>query len=154
MTEKEALKHNPIFEDQPESVLDRFLGLAQKETYPAENIFYMDQSEYDKIHCVLDGTITVDMILTQEAGVPVKLESGDLFGLEALIQVGTPVMNSTLRAETEVTVLTWKVLDWQTICEQDPAVGYAVVLNIARLLHQRIRHWQISLLDNMSWGIE
>jgi CRP-like cAMP-binding protein len=152
--EKEILRNNAIFRELPEDVIERFLSCARPETRSADDVFFVEQSEYDKIHCVLEGEVQVQVVLMQEAGRGAKFGPGDLFGLEILVQEGVPIVNSTLAAMTDVKVLTWDVSDWRTICDEDPAVGYKVVLGVARMLHERIRRWHISLLDNATWGIE
>jgi CRP/FNR family transcriptional regulator, cyclic AMP receptor protein len=151
---KALLRNNPIFRNLSDDVIEQFLACAQPETRSAEDVFFVEQSEYDEIHCVLEGEAQAQVVLMQEAGRGATFGPGDLFGLETFVQEGVPIVNSTVAAVTDVKVLTWKVSDWRTICDEDPAVGYKVLMGVARMLHERIRKWHISLLDNVSWGIE
>ena len=153
-TAKEILKNSPIFQGLSDEVIERFVACAQSETRSAGDVFFVEQSEYDKIHCVTQGEVQVEVVLMQEAGRGATFGPGDLFGLETFVQEGTPMVNSTVVAATDVRVLSWTVSDWRAICEADPAVGYKVILGVARMLHDRIRRWHISLLDNATWGIE
>jgi CRP-like cAMP-binding protein len=153
-TAKEILRNNPIFRDLSDEVTERFLASAQSETRSAGDTFYVEQSEHDRIYCVLEGEVRAEVVLMQPAGEGATFGPGELFGLETFIQEGTSIVNSTVAAKSDAKVLTWSVSDWRAICDDDPAVGYRIVLGVARILHDRIRRWHISLLNRATWGIE
>jgi hypothetical protein len=49
--------------------------------------------------------------------------------------------------------LVWQSEAWREIAESNFEVGYRLAVGITRIFLERLRHWNIRLVENISWGL-
>ena len=152
-TDLEILKCSPLFQDFSDEVLGRFLATAGRRTYNAGEVVFVEMSEGDEIYLIVDGEVTIQVALANadEQYEIVTRGPGAILGEVSFIEEGQ--RSATVTAKTDLEVMVWDCADWRQICEDDPAVGYRLVLGIARILSERLREWNVRILNEVSWGL-
>ena len=152
-TDLELLRNAPLFEGFSDDVLKRFLATARTRTYQAEYIVFVEMSEGDEIYMILEGEVTIQLALANddEQYEIVTRGPGHILGEVSFIEQGQ--RSATVIAKTDLEVIVWDCADWRQICEDDPEVGYRLTLGIAKILCERLREWNVRILNNVSWGV-
>lgn len=155
MTEKrEILKANPLFTSFSDDILDRFLNSAETRTYAPGDIIFAELSEGDEIFMILEGEVKAEVAL---ANADQNLEiqtgsSGEVFG-EGCFFKPNVTRYATVTSQTPTTLYVWKSKVWREIAESNFEVGYRLAVAIARKFLERLRHWNTTILENVSWGL-
>jgi len=152
--EWEVLKSSFLFETFDDRIINMFVEESEIRNYSADEIIFVEMTEGDEIFLVVDGEVTVEFALANEdqqfeIG---TLQRGEIIGEVAFFENGQ--RSATVTAKKDTTMLVWKNVTWQQICEKDYEVGYRLVTNMAKILCQRLRRMNIRILDNVSWGIQ
>ena len=149
----QALKSSPLFETFDDNVLRRFVESCSVVRFKAGDIIFVETSEGDEIYLIADGEVAIRIALAnadQDYEI-IKEQQGDLLG-EVRFVDNLP-RSATATAETDVELLVWHSSSWREICEEDPRTGYHLTLAIAKTLSDRLRRWNVRLLDAVDWGI-
>lgn len=149
----QALKSSPIFETFDDGVLRRFAESCSVTRFEAGDIIFVETSEGDEIYLITDGEVSIRIALAnadQDYEI-IKEQRGDLLGEVRFID--SLPRSATAIAETDVELLVWHSSSWQAICEQDTNTGYRLTLAIAKTLSDRLRRWNVRILDAVEWGI-
>ena len=155
MTEKrEILKVNPLFTSFSDDIIDRFLNSAETRTYAPGEIIFAELSEGDEIFMILEGEVKAEVAL---ANADQNLEiqtgsSGEVFGEGCFFKPNIP-RYATVTAKTLTTLWVWKGKVWREIAESNFEVGYRLAVALARKFFERLRHWNTTILENVSWGL-
>ncbi|MEA3412322.1 MAG: cyclic nucleotide-binding domain-containing protein [Pseudomonadota bacterium] len=154
MEEKlQALKSSSLFETFDDNVLRRFAESCSVSRFKGGDIIFVETSEGDEIYLIADGEVSIRIALAnadQDYEI-IKEQRGDLLGEMRFID--SLPRSATAIAETDTELLVWRSSSWREICEEDPGVGYRLTLAIAKTLADRLRRWNVRLLDTVDWGI-
>ena len=151
--ELQALKSSPIFQTFDDKVLRHFAESCSITRFEAGDIIFVETSEGDEIYLIADGEVSIGIALgnaDQDYEI-IKERRGDLLGEVRFID-NLP-RSATATAETDVELLVWQSSSWRDICEEDPHTGYRLTLAIAKTLSDRLRRWNVRILDAVDWGI-
>ena len=154
MEEKlQAIKSSPLFETFDDSVLKRFAESCSITRFKAGEIIFVETSEGDEIYLVTDGEVSIRIALAnaEQDYEIIREQRGDLLGEVRFID-NLP-RSATAIAETDVELLVWHNSSWQEICDEDSRTGYRLTLGIAKILSDRLRRWNVRILDTVEWGI-
>ena len=149
----QALNSSPLFQTFDENVLRQFAENCSITRFEAGDIIFVEMSEGDEIYLIADGEVSIRIALAnadQEYEI-IKEQRGDLLGEVRFID--SLPRSATAIAETDVELLVWSSNSWRKICEEDPRTGYRLTLAIAQTLSDRLRRWNIRILDAVDWGI-
>jgi CRP-like cAMP-binding protein len=155
MTEKrEILKANPLFTSFGDDIIDQFLNSAETRTYAPGQLIFAELSEGDEIFMILEGEVKAEVAL---ANADQNLEiqtgsSGEVFGEGCFFKPNVP-RYATVTAKTPTTLWVWKGRVWREIAESNFEVGYRLAVALARRFLERLRHWNTTILENVSWGL-
>ena len=155
MTEKrEILKANPLFTSFSDDIIDRFLNSVETRTYRPGDIIYGELSEGDEIFMILEGEVKAEIAL---ANADQNLEiqtasSGEVFGEGCFFNPNMP-RYATVTSKTATTLWLWKGKVWREIAESNFEVGYRLAVALARRFLERLRQWNTTILENVSWGL-
>ena len=155
MTEKrEILKANPLFTSFSDDIIDRFLNSAETRSYAPGDIIYAELSEGDEIFMILEGEVKAEVAL---ANADQNLEiqtasSGEVFGEGCFFKPNMP-RYATITSKTPTTLWVWKGKVWREIAESNFEVGYRLAVALARRFLERLRQWNTTILENVSWGL-
>ena len=151
----EILKTNPLFEGFSDGVINRFLNSAETRRYAPEEIIFAELSEGNEIFIIVEGNATAEVALI---GADQNLEivtfsTGASFGEGCFFKPNVP-RYATVTAKSAVTVLVWQSASWREIAESDFEIGYRLAVRIAQIFLERLRRWNIRLVENVSWGLD
>jgi len=149
----QALNSSPLFQAFDDNVLRKFAENCSITRLEAGDIIFVEMSEGDEIYLIADGEVSIRIALAnadQEYEI-IKEQRGDLLGEVRFIDC-LP-RSATAIAETDVELLVWNSDSWRKICEEDPRIGYRLTLSIAQTLSDRLRRWNVRILDSVDWGI-
>jgi CRP-like cAMP-binding protein len=149
----QALKDCALFSEFNDEILERFRAAGKTRTYDAGDIVFVEMSEGDEIYLITGGEATIQFALASEDEQyeVVTRGPGDILGEVSFIEGGQ--RSATVIARTTLEVIVWDCATWRRMCEEDYELGYRLVLGIAKILSQRLREWNVRILNNVSWGL-
>ena len=150
----EILKSHPLLKSFSNDIIDRFLNSAETRRHSAGEIIFAELSEGNEIFMILEGEATAEVALAnadQNLEI-VKFSAGELFGEACFFKANVP-RYATITSKTASTVLVWQSEAWREIAESNFEVGYRLAVGITRIFLERLRHWNIRLVENISWGL-
>ncbi len=120
--------------------LQRLIDISREMTFNAGEVIFAQGTEGDKLYLIRHGQVEVRV----ENGAggsrsQVYLGQGQIFGEMALIDYG--MRSATVRAITDGTIV--DVIDrddFTNLCNEDKAIGYAIMRNMAIDLSFKLRH--------------
>lgn len=147
------LRSSPVFQNLSDHDLERLISLAETRHYEAGAILFVEMTQGDEVFFVVDGTLTVQLALSNaDANVEVlTLGPGEIVGEISLVEEG--VRSATVASQTDVTVLAWNCATLRDECRRHPDMGYVLILGVAQVLARRIRRWNEYLLEHALWGL-
>lgn len=149
-----TIKGLPLFAGISPDALKPFAEAAEKKSFGAGDILFAELTPGGEIYVILQGEVDIQFALAN-ADVSyeiVKLGPGDLLGEVAFVDDGP--RSATATAITAVKVLCWQGAKWRELCEKDTATGYRLAMAIARTMAERLRRWNVRILNQVSWGLE
>ena len=152
---REILKGSPLFKNFGDDVIDRFLNAAETRTYSAGDIIFAELSDGDEIFMILEGEATAEVALANaDQNLEIlTLSPGETVG-EGCFFTQNLQRYATVTSKTASSVLVWKSGEWREIAESNFEVGYRLAVGVARILLERVRQWNIRILENISWGLD
>jgi CRP-like cAMP-binding protein len=147
------LKDSSLFKDINEEVIQKFLDAAKVKHYDKNEVLYVEMQENEDISFILEGEVRAEGTIDKE-GSGFDLGKGEFLGLTKFLHYDSPVALLTASAKTDTRLLVWKASDWRKICDQDTKTGYILALRVGKILVDRMMNWHMSVLNNVSWGIE
>ena len=137
---KELLKQVSLFRGLNNDQLDQVAQITQSESYEADDMIFEQDTAGDKMYIIQSGQVEVRV--NDHTGMlnsVLIMGEGQIFGEMALLDHGTRSASvRTLR--TGATVYTLSGDDFRALCQQDTALGYVMMRNIALDLSFKIRH--------------
>jgi CRP/FNR family transcriptional regulator, cyclic AMP receptor protein len=134
------LKAVELFIGLNEKQLQRLIDISTEMTFKAGEVIFDQGSEGDRLYLIRHGQVEISV--ENEAGQrrsQVYLGQGQIFGEMALIDYGP--RSATVRSITNGMVV--DVIDrdaFTRLCEEDKAIGYIVMRNMAVDLSFKLRH--------------
>lgn len=151
---REILKSHPLLNSFSDDIIDRFLNSADTRRYSAGEIIFAELSEGNEIFMILEGEATAEIGLAnadQNLEI-VNFSAGEVFGEGCFFKANMP-RYATITSKTASTLLVWESEAWREIAESNFEVGYRVAVGLTRIFLERLRHWNIRLVENISWGL-
>ncbi len=134
------LKAADLFTGLTDDQLQQLIDISQEVTYHANEVIFNQGDEGDRLYIIRQGQVEVNV--ESEPGrsrSQVYLGAGQVFGEMALIDYGA--RSATIRSIRDGTVVDGISREAFThLCEEDKAIGYIVMRNIAVDLSFKLRH--------------
>ena len=152
---RERLKASPLFKNFSDEIIDRFLNSADTRQYSAGQTIFAELSEGNEIFTILDGEVTAEVaVVNADQSLEIlTFSAGDIFGEGCFFKPNVP-RYATMTSKTATTVLVWKSEHWRKIAESNFEVGYRLAVGITRIFIDRLRHWNVRIVENISWGLD
>jgi CRP-like cAMP-binding protein len=134
------LKAVDLFIGLTDEQLQRLIDISHELVYNANDTIFAQGDDGDRLFLIRQGQ--VEILVESESGKPrsqVYLGQGQLFGEMALIDYGK--RSATVRAIRNGTIV--DVIDrdaFTRLCDEDKAIGYTVMRNMAVDLSFKLRH--------------
>ena len=151
----ETVRTNPLFEGFSDGIMNRFLNSAETRRYAPGEIIFAELSEGNEIFMIVEGDAIAEVALTgpdQNLEI-VTFSPGVSFGESCFFKPNVP-RYATVTAKSALTVLVWQSASWREIAESDFEIGYRLAVRIAQIFLERLRRWNIRLVENISWGLD
>ncbi len=138
------LKTVELFEGLSDEQLRRLAEISREERYERGDEIFAQGDEGDKVYIIRRGQ--VEVVIDRRSGAPrsqIYLGQGQIFGEMALVDMGP--RSATVRCIRDGTVLdVIKRGDFIRLCEEDTAIGYIVMRNMAADLSFKLRHYNLA----------
>lgn len=153
-SDRELLKSCTIFETFDDAALDRFLECATHETCAAGELLFAEQTEGTKVYLIKQGEMSIQIALANASDTLAILNMGpgSILGEVSFMDEGP--RSATATAASDCELLVWQSSDLRALAEQDYEIGYRLAMGIGKVLCERLRRWNVHILDNVSWGLE
>jgi CRP/FNR family cyclic AMP-dependent transcriptional regulator len=136
----QILKGVELFGGLNTQQLQRLVDISQPETYNTDEVIFDQGSPGDKMYIVTRGQVEI-RFNDGKGGkhTAVYLGEGQIFGEMALLDHG--VRSATVSAiEDGTTVYGISSENFEALCQQDTAIGYVMMRNMALDLSFKLRH--------------
>ena len=147
------LKNSSLFKDIDDRAVRKFLDVAEVKNWAKDEVLSVEMQEDEDISLILEGEIRAEVTIDKD-GAGVDYGQGEFLGLVKFLQDDSPVEMLTATAKTDARLLVWKASQWRRICDEDAKTGYMLALRVGRIVVDRMKNWHVSVLNNVSWGIE
>jgi CRP-like cAMP-binding protein len=136
----EVLRHVELFRGLTDAQLDRIGKISSLEIHPRGSVIFEQGAVADKLYVIGDGQIEITVTNTQGERHPtVYLGAGQIVGEMGLVDAGKRSA-AAIVVEDQTQVYCIDAQDFQQLCEQDTAIGYLMMRNIAQDLSFKLRH--------------
>lgn len=142
----ELLMEHPFFAGLDDSTVNLIVGCASNVHYrPGEYLFHEGESA-DRFFVVRRGRVALDVhVPGQSEQVVDTVDEGDVVGWSWLIPPYRWFFDA--RAVHEVSAVSVDAACLRAKCEEDPALGYALMQRVTRVMYQRLQSARVRLLD-------
>ncbi len=137
---KRLLKQINLFRGLTDSQLGRMAQITRFEEYAADDVIFEQGEAGDKMYIIQSGQVEVQV--KDHSGIlnsVLIMGEGQVFGEMALLDQG---MRSASVVALQPTARVYAIsgADFKALCQEDTAVGYVMMRNIALDLSFKIRH--------------
>lgn len=152
---REILKTCPLFKSFSDPIADRFLNSADTRRYSAGEIIFAELSEGNEIFMIVEGQATAEVALVNaDQNLEIlTFSAGDVFGEGCFFKENVP-RYATTTATKNSSVLVWQSQVWREIAESNFEVGYRLAVGLTQIFLERLRRWNIRIVENISWGLD
>jgi CRP/FNR family cyclic AMP-dependent transcriptional regulator len=141
-----ALRAVELFDDLPESHLDKLAALASLEERRAGETLFQEGGRNDRFFLVLGGAVALDMTIPRRGPVRVlTVGPGEILAWSALLGAGVMTTSAVVTEDARLLALPGPAL--RALCRSDHEVGFAVMERVARALSRRLLATRLQLLD-------
>lgn len=147
MAKKDApidLTRYKIFQGLSETQMDKIRQIVKEKKIPVNELITREAERGDELFLLLSGRVEISKSLTLMTGgnnldtrdkslTVLKAENAPYFGEMALLKEDS-CRTATIKAIDECTVGVIRRRDFIDLCESDEALGYRMLLNIAKTL--------------------
>lgn len=134
------LKNVPLCSGLNPSQLASLAAISQRESYQTDAVIFTQNHPGDKMYIITKGQ--VEIRLNDEGGgnhATLYLGQGQIFGEMALLDQG-PRSASVVAVEDNTEVYAIAAAEFLALCQQDTAIGFVVMRNMALDLSFKLRH--------------
>ena len=130
-----VLENVPIFEHLTEKELSEVLRLTHERTYKKDEHVFKKLAPAEGMYVILDGGVLITD--SDSETIFAKLESGDFFGELALL-------DEEPRSASAISTMPSRLIgffrtDLLTLMKRSPELGNKILLNLSRVLGERLR---------------
>ena len=130
-----ALESVPIFDDLSDKELSEVARLTHERTYKKDEHIFKQHAPAEGMYVILDGAVKI--IDPASGTVFASLETGDFFGELALLD--EEPRSASAHATQPSRLIGFFRTDLLTLMKRYPELGNKIMLNLARVLGERLR---------------
>ena len=138
------LNHVPIFEHLSAKELKNIGRLTHERLYKKNETIFKKLAPAEGMYVILEGKVEIND--PDSGNVYAKLETGDFFGELALLDE-EPRSASAIAAASSRLIGFFRT-DLLTLIERSPELGNKVLLNLSRVLGERLRKTNLQLANS------
>ena len=142
----EYLPEHPFFEGLEPTVMDLMVGCAQNVHFAEGATLFRTGDPADTFYVIRRGRVALDIHDPSRGDLMVAtLDEGDVVGWSWLVPPYRWMFDA--RATTGVSAVALDGACLRGKCDQDPALGYALMQRVSGVLYNRLQDARIRLLD-------
>jgi CRP/FNR family cyclic AMP-dependent transcriptional regulator len=143
----ETLKRVELFQGLTSDQLERLSALCQPHEWGHMKVIFDQGTPADTLYIVASGQVEI-IVQTSQGGMmtAVYLGAGQIIGEMGLVDAGTRSA-SAIAAEDNTLIYSIRAQDLERLCEDDTALGYRLMRNIAQDLSFKLRHHDTSIAE-------
>ena len=131
----EVLKNVPIFENLTKKELSEVVRLTHERTYKKDENVFKKLSPAEGMYVILSGQVSI--VDPDSETIFATLESGDFFGELALLD--EEPRSASAVAKIPSRLIGFFRTDLLTLMKRSPELGNKILLNLSRVLGERLR---------------
>jgi CRP/FNR family cyclic AMP-dependent transcriptional regulator len=143
---QELLTAHPFFEGLDDETVGMLVGCARNVHYrPGEYLFH-EGEDADRFFVVRRGRVALDVhVPARGKAVIDTVDEGDVVGWSWLVPPYRWFFDA--RAVQEVSAVAVDATCLRSKCDEDPALGYAMMQRFAQVMYRRLQSARVRLLD-------
>lgn len=142
----ELLHEHPFFEGLDEETVTQLEGCAHNVHLRAGEHLFHEGEEADRLFVIRHGRVALDVHVAGRGDHVVDtVDGGDIVGWSWLVPPYRWFFDA--RAVTDVSAVSVDAGCLRAKCEEDPALGYALMQRVARVMYHRLQSARVRMLD-------
>jgi CRP/FNR family cyclic AMP-dependent transcriptional regulator len=158
MASASALSQADIFMDLTNTQLELVASICEEKTYEEGALIFAENTSGNELYVIVDGEVHIQvdpaLVGRSEAGglrTITTLRRGQSFGEVALVDQGVrSAAARSARHNTRLIVIPRDKL--MLLCDTYPQLGYRLMRNLAEDLASKIRHTDLQIREQLTWG--
>ncbi|HPG29779.1 MAG TPA: cyclic nucleotide-binding domain-containing protein [bacterium] len=150
---KLLLKSNSIFKNLTDEELDNIIPYITTVNITKDQMIFSDGDEGDALYIITNGMIRIykKIDATKEKTLS-QLKNGDCFGEMALIDDN--VRSASAKSMTNGSLLILTREGFHKLVTEQPAAGFKILMELAKILTKRLREADEQILDILSFHFQ
>lgn len=143
---QEILKDHPFFEGLDDSTVSMLVGCARNVHYRPGEYLFREGEAADRFFVVRRGRVALDVhVPGRPEQVIDTVDEGDVVGWSWLVPPYRWFFDA--RAVQDVSAVEVDASCLRAKCDEDPALGYAMMQRVARVMYRRLQSARVRMLD-------
>lgn len=140
------LAGHPLFRNMDPDFLDTLAGCAKNLRIPADSYIFHEGDDADYIYLIREGHVALEISAPGQGRMVFQtVTTGGVLGLSWLIPPYRWRFDA--HAKEECRVLQFDANCLRTKCDADPALGYAVMMQVMPEVVERLHDTRVQMLD-------
>ena len=145
-TLEQTLREHPFFEGVGTEVVTLLSGCGRNVHFRPDEIVFREGEPADHFYLVREGRVAVQLHeVATGASIIDTVDDGEVLGFSWLVPPYRWLFDA--RATTHTKAVEFDAVCLRAACASDPAVGYALMSQVASTMHERLEAARIRLLD-------
>jgi len=141
-----ALAGQSLFAGLTDAQLQEVAECARSEVVTAGTVLFREGKPADRFYLVASGTVALSLHVPHRGFVLVDtVHGGELVGWSWLFAPYIWHFDGRVLEDAELVVVDGPAL--RARCDRDPALGFALMQRFAEVIHRRLQHARLRLLD-------
>ena len=143
---EQLLMEHPFFAGLDDSTVTMLVGCAANEHFRPNQYLFHEGEPADRFFVVRRGRVALDVHVPGQAEHVIDtVDEGDVVGWSWLIPPYRWFFDA--RAVQDVSVVAFDATCLRGKCDEDPALGYAIMQRAAQVMYRRLQSARVRLLD-------
>ncbi len=144
------LEQQPFVKGLEPRQVDKLAALATRVRFEADEVIFREGDERYEFYLVVSGLVALEIAQPGQTFRVDTLSAGDELGWSAVLMDKGKLFQA--RALQPTTALMFAGADLRTMCEQDTAFGYALMLRLLGVVSERLQATRLQVLDTF-WPV-
>ena len=142
----DLLVAHPFFSEIDEDAVRQLAGCSQNVSFRAGEVLFHEGEEADRLFVLRRGRVALDVhVPGRGLQVVSTVDEGDVVGWSWLVPPHRWFFDA--RAVTGVSAVSVDAVCLRARCEEDPALGYALMQRVAQVMYHRLQASRLRMLD-------
>lgn len=148
-----AIRGTMLLQGVNDAEIARLAAICEERSMAAGTTVFIENMPGESLFVIRAGSVRVSRMFAEgDEKNLVALGPGDIFGEMAIID-GMP-RAATARVVEDAQLISLRKKDFEGLCQNDPALGLKLVVNIVRGFNQRTREASDEYRDMLTWSLQ